>query len=103
MGGELHITVEVCDKKMLEMDLPRNYYRGEKLKLYSDGINLELGKGQILGAMGHTKEFETDIPMESCGELLPESCTRIVEEVDRFTFFSRFEKARDGYDVPRAG
>lgn len=97
MGGELHsITVEVCDnKKMLEMDCPGNYYRGEKLKLYSDGINLELGKGQILGAMGHTKEFETDIPMESCGELLPESCNaRIVEEIDRFTFFSRFEKGQ---------
>jgi len=45
--------------------------------------------------MGHTKEFETDIPMESCGELLPESCNaRIVEEIDRFTFFSRFEKGQ---------
>ncbi len=52
-GGRLEsITVEICDnKKMLDLHVPGNYYRGEKLKLYSDGINLELGKGQILGEM----------------------------------------------------
>lgn len=97
MGGELHsITVEVADnKKMLELHVPGNYYRGEKLKLYSDGINLELGKGQLLGSMGVTKEFETDIPLESCGEMMPEICNaRIEDEDDRFTFFSRFEKGQ---------
>ena len=45
--------------------------------------------------MGVTKEFETDIPLESCGEMLPESCSaRIEDEDDRFTFFSRFEKGQ---------
>ncbi|MCI8863699.1 MAG: aryl-sulfate sulfotransferase [Lachnospiraceae bacterium] len=97
MGGKLEsITVEICDeKKQLELHVPGNYYRGEKLKLYSDGINLELGKGQVLGQMGVTKEFDTDIPLESSGELMPESCNaRIEDEDDRFTFFSRFEKGQ---------
>lgn len=96
-GGRVEaITVEICDnKKQLELHVPGNYYRAEKLKLYSDGINLELGKGQILGEMGVTKEFETDIPMDNSGEMLPESCNaRIEDEDDRFTFFSRFEKGQ---------
>ena len=97
VGGTCRsITVEVCDGKvMLDLEVPGNYYRAEKLKLYSDGINLELGKGQVLGKMGHTKEFDTEIPMENSGEMLPESCNaRIEEEIDRFTFFSRFEKGQ---------
>ena len=97
VGGTCRsITVEVCDGKvMLDLEVPGNYYRAEKLKLYSDGINLELGKGQILGKMGHTKEFDTEIPMENSGEMLPDSCNaRIEEEIDRFTFFSRFEKGQ---------
>ena len=96
-GGRLEsITVEICDnKKKLDLHVPGNYYRAEKLKLYSDGINLELGKGQILGQMGVTKEMETDIPMENSGEMLPDSCNaRVEDEIDRFTFFSRFEKGQ---------
>lgn len=96
-GGRLEsITVEICDnKKMLDLHVPGNYYRAEKLKLYSDGINLELGKGQILGEMGVTKEFDTEIPLDPSGEMLPESCNaRIEDEIDRFTFFSRFEKGQ---------
>ena len=96
-GGRLEsVTVEICDnKKMLDLHVPGNYYRGEKLKLYSDGINLELGKGQILGEMGVTKEFDTEIPLDPSGEMLPESCNaRIEDEIDRFTFFSRFEKGQ---------
>lgn len=96
-GGELSsITVEVCnDKKELELKVPGNYYRAEKLKLYSDGINLELGKGEILGHMGVTREFDTEIPLDPCGELLPESCNASIDdEFDRFTFTSRFEKGQ---------
>lgn len=96
-GGHLEsITVEICDnKKMLELHVPGNYYRGEKLKLYSDGINLELGKGQILGQMGVTLEMDTEVPADSQGAMLPESCSaRVEDEIDRFTFFSRFEKGQ---------
>ncbi|MDD3251402.1 MAG: aryl-sulfate sulfotransferase [Lachnospiraceae bacterium] len=96
-GGTLETrTVEVCDGKvMLELTLPANYYRAEKLKLYTDGTNLDLGAGKQLGTMGVTPEFETDIPMEPCGELLPASCeASIEEEDDRFTFHSKFEKGQ---------
>ncbi|MBU9736424.1 aryl-sulfate sulfotransferase [Diplocloster agilis] len=96
-GGDLRtITVEICNgKKELELQVPGNYYRAEKLKLYSDGINLELGKGQILGKMGVTPTFDTDVPAEVTGQLLPESCNASVnEEFDRFTFKSRFEKGQ---------
>lgn len=96
-GGRLEChTVEVCDGKvMLDLHLPANYYRGEKTKMYVDGSNLELGEGVQLGAMGVTPEFDTDIPMDSCGELMPAECNaRIEEEDDRFTFYSRFEKGQ---------
>ena len=96
-GGALEThTVEVCDGKvMLDLHLPANYYRAEKTKMYVDGNNLDLGDGVQLGAMGVTPEFDTDIPMDSCGELMPESCNaRIEEEDDRLTFYSRFEKGQ---------
>ncbi|WP_343249356.1 aryl-sulfate sulfotransferase [Diplocloster hominis] len=96
-GGDLRtITVEMCNgKKELELQVPGNYYRAEKLKLYSDGINLELGKGRILGEMGVTPTFDTEVPANETGELLPESCNASVnEEFDRFTFKSRFEKGQ---------
>ena len=45
--------------------------------------------------MGVTKEFDTEIPLENSGEMLPESCNaRIEDEIDRFTFFSPFEKGQ---------
>lgn len=96
-GGEMFsITVELCDnKKELELQTKGNFYRAEKLKLYSDGINLELGKGQVLGAMGVTREFDTEIPMEPCGEMIPDRCQVIVEEeIDRFAFRATFEKGQ---------
>ena len=96
-GGDLRtITVEMCNgKKELELQVPGNYYRAEKLKLYSEGINLELGKGQILGEMGVTPTFDTEVPAEVTGQLLPVSCNASMnEEFDRFTFKSRFEKGQ---------
>ena len=96
-GGSLYaITVELDnDVKKLELKVHGNFYRAEKLKLYTDCINLELGKGQVLGAMGVTKEDETLIPMDPSGEMLPESCeAKLVEEIDRFTFHSTFKKGQ---------
>lgn len=96
-GGSLYaITVELDnDVKKLELKVHGNFYRAEKLKLYTDCINLELGKGQVLGAMGVTKEDETLIPMDPSGEMLPESCeASLVEEIDRFTFHSTFKKGQ---------
>ena len=97
MGGHIYsITTEIDNNKlMLELKVRGNYYRGEKLKPYSNGINLELGKGQILGEMGVTKEFETNIPMDSSGEMLPDKCEgSVTEEKDRFTFHGTFMKGQ---------
>ncbi len=83
----------VNDTKVYELKASSNFYRAEKLKLYSDEINLELGEGKILGKLDYTKEFETEIPAEACGEMVPEECgARIEDEMDKFTFFCRFIK-----------
>lgn len=97
MGGTLTaITVEICDdKKMMELHTKGNYYRAEKMTLYAPEGNLELGDGSILGKMGVTAEFDTDVPAEVAAELLPDSCAaRIEDEEDRFTFLAKFEKGQ---------
>lgn len=87
------ITVELCEgQKMMEMQVEGNYYRAEKLRLYHDGDNLPLGPGQRLGAMGHTREFDTLIPMDPSGQPLPQRYeAEIIEEEDRFVFKAIFE------------
>ena len=78
---------------MLELKVPGNYYRAEKLTLYTDGINLEMGDGQILGYINDSREMDTEVPAEACGELMPEFCNAHIEdEYDKFTFLSRFVK-----------
>lgn len=95
-GKEFATTVEIDnDKKMLELKVTGNFYRGEKLKLYVEGSNLELGKGEVLGAMGVTKESETQLPMEPSGKDLPAFCdATLTEEIDRFTLHSTFHKGK---------
>ncbi len=90
------ITVEVLDdEKMLELEVTGNFYRAEKLHLYHNGDNAPLGDGKTLGAMGTTKEFETLIEMESCGEELPYIYESFIEEEDdRFTFKATFESGQ---------
>ncbi|MCQ4829997.1 MULTISPECIES: aryl-sulfate sulfotransferase [Hungatella] len=97
MGGTLFATtVELCDdKKMLELHTKGNYYRAEKMKLYAEQGNLELGEGSVLGEMGVTKEFDTDIPAPVSSELIPDRYeARIEDEDDRFTFHAKFEKGQ---------
>lgn len=97
MGGTLFATtVELCDdKKMLELHTKGNYYRAEKMKLYAEQGNLELGAGSVLGEMGVTKEFDTDIPVPVSSELIPDRYeARIEDEEDRFTFHAKFEKGQ---------
>ena len=97
MGGTLFATtVEICDdKKMLELHTKGNYYRAEKMKLYAEQGNLELGEGSVLGEMGVTKEFDTDIPAPVSSELIPDRYeARIEDEDDRFTFHAKFEKGQ---------
>ena len=97
MGGTLFATtVEICDdKKMLELHTKGTYYRAEKMKLYAEQGNLELGAGSVLGEMGVTKEFDTDIPAPVSSELIPDRYeARIEDEEDRFTFHAKFEKGQ---------
>ncbi len=87
------ITVEVLHGKVImEMKIDGNFFRAEKLPLYHDGDNMPLGEGKRVGEMGVTPEFDTLIPMESCGELLPYCYeAAIMEEEDRFVFRAIFE------------
>lgn len=91
------ITVEtINDEKVLELKVNSNYYRANKFTLYSkDGNNLSLGRGQLLGSLGETPQMDYDIPAEDTGELLPEKHqAHITDEVDMFTFESKFEKGQ---------
>lgn len=87
------ITVEILNGKVImELKVKGNFYRAEKLPLYHSGDNLPAGEGVKVGKMGVTPEFDTIIPMESCGELLPYRYeAQFIEEEDRFTFKAIFE------------
>ncbi len=90
------ITVEVLDDQvMMELEVEGNFYRAEKLHLYHDQDNLTMGKGVFLGSMGVTKEFDTDIPLETSGVMIPEKYgSELIEEDDRFTYKAVFEKGQ---------
>lgn len=90
------ITVELLDDvKMLELEVEGNFYRAEKLSLYHDQENMPLGDGLRLGHMGVTKEFDTLIPMDPCGEEISHIYeTSVEEEDDRFTFRATFESGQ---------
>lgn len=87
------ITVEVKDDVVLyEMHLPANYYRAEKLHLYDEGDAVTFGRGEILGSIGMTEEFLTEVPAED-GGMVPDSYkTKIAKEADRLVFKASFEK-----------
>ncbi len=91
------ITVEtINDEKVLELKVNSNYYRANKFTLYAkDGNNLSLGTGQLLGSLGETPQMDYDVPAEDTGEILPEKHeARLTDEVDMFTFESKFEKGQ---------
>lgn len=87
------ITVEVFrGKVIMEMKIEGNFYRGKKMHLYHEQENMPLGEAENLGKMGVTPEFDTLIPMEPCGELLPYRYeAHLTEEEDRFVFKAIFE------------
>lgn len=91
------ITVELIDDKVVyEMHLPANYYRAEKMPLYSEKETLVLGKGTQLGSLGVTEEFLTDIPgVEDTGLMIPERYKpKFALEEDRLAFKGSFEKGQ---------
>ncbi len=89
------ITVEIKDNKVVyEMQVPGNYYRAEKLPLYCDGDRLSFGKGEILGTLGITEEFDT-IPDVADGGLVPDQYKiKLAQEADRLVMKGSFEKGQ---------
>ncbi|AET67463.1 Arylsulfotransferase (ASST) [Desulfosporosinus orientis DSM 765] len=89
------ITVELKDDVMMyEMQLPANYYRAEKLKLYAAEDVLTLGKGELLGTLGVTEEFTTIPPAEEGGMVPEKYNVKLGLEEDRLIFKATFEKGQ---------
>lgn len=90
------LLLEICDNKiMLELHTKGNYYRAEKMTLYSENGNLDLGDGSLLGHMGVTAEFDTEVPASLSESLIPDKFeARVEDEEDRFTFHAKFEKGQ---------
>ena len=89
------ITVELKDDVVVyEMQLPANYYRAEKMKLYCAEDVLTLGKGQLLGSLGVTEEFLTIPPTEDGGMVPEQYNVRIGFEEDRIIMKATFEKGQ---------
>lgn len=91
------VTVELLnDSVMYEMHLPANYYRAQKMPLYSAAEKLTFGPGVQLGTLGVTEEFLTDIPdVEDTGELIPAKYNpKFALEHDRLAFKGSFEKGQ---------
>jgi len=85
---ERSITVEVLNNKvMLELELNRNYYRTEKMKLFDENESLIFGPGKELGSLGITKEYEKEFSAVEVKELIPESfSSSLLEQEDRILF-----------------
>ena len=88
------ITTELVDDELkLELHVPANLYRAEKLPLYYAGETIELGKGVVLGGLIETKATKMKVKAEETGELLPaEFKAKIVEEDDRILVNGFFEE-----------
>lgn len=87
------ITVEVLnDKVVYEMEVPSNFYRAEKLRLYHEGKNLLFGKGEILGNLGITEEFLTEVPdVKDEGRYVKEEYhVSLHEQIDHITLNADF-------------
>ncbi len=89
------ITVELKDDKvMYEMQLPANFYRAEKIKLYHENDVLTFGKGELLGTMGITETFDTIPEVEDGGEIPSKYKIRLGQEEDRLVLNASFEKGQ---------
>ena len=85
---ERSITVEVLDDKvMLELVLNRNYYRAEKMKIYTENEKLLIGPSKEVGSLGITKKYAKDIDAVQTGTLLPQEYdASLLEQEDRIQF-----------------
>ena len=88
------ITCELVDDEVvMELHVPANCYRAEKLPLYYAGETIELGKGQYLGGIIETPTTKMKVKADETGELLPADFrAKVVEEYDRVLVNGFFEE-----------
>lgn len=92
-------TIEYCNgKKMLELHVRGNFFRAEKMTLYSDKEDLVLGKGQILGDLLKTPECHQPPVISTYQSGLPENViVNVQEEVDRFVIRAEYSGSEKMY------
>ncbi len=81
------ITVELLnDKKILELELPTNYFHAEKMSLYSNN-KFEFGKGIRLGNLNETESINEKNNLLFASTNIPEEYEiEFKKEVDRLVF-----------------
>lgn len=90
------ITVEIQDdEELFKLELPSNYYRSEKMSLYSNNI-YKPGNGVRLGSLGETKATGKNkwilFPKKIDDSYKKHNIT-ITKEVDRLVFTGTFKKS----------
>jgi arylsulfate sulfotransferase len=87
------ITCELVDDELkMELQVPANCYRAEKLPFYYAGEVAELGQGKLLGHLIETETTRMKVKAQETGLLVPEDYqASIVEEEDRFNFNATYE------------
>ena len=88
------ITVELKNnKQVFRMELPGNYYRAEKLNLYSNDTYI-YGKGLQLGDLGETKTIRNSSTLikKDATKVVKEKSISITKEYDRLVVNGTFKK-----------
>lgn len=88
------ITVEIKNNKQIfRMELPGNYYRAEKLNLYSHDTYVQ-GKGIQLGSLGKTKTIKNSMILfsKNAEKIAEEKNIKFTKEYDRLVISGTFKK-----------
>ncbi len=84
------VTVELLNnKKIFELQLPSNYYRAEKMSLYSEN-KFAFGEGKRLGTLGETESVKEKNNLLFVFDEIPEKyAIKFSQETDRLIFKSK--------------
>ena len=90
-------TVELMDGNVIfELKLPTNNYRVEKMALYQDSDEVNLGNAKRLGSLGKTTVGKTEVTpvvnSVSIDKNYEEHAIQFTKEVDRLVFTGTFKK-----------
>lgn len=94
------ITTEILnDKVVFELDLPSNFYRAEKMSLYSDN-NLEFGLGKRIGSLDETSTCGKKTNILFASKIIPEEYNiSFKKDSDRLVFNGTFIKNTEVYII----